>query len=495
MATLVSTGQITIVDTNDARTITAVLIANGATQQIYTKDESTVTYVPSWFTTNLVITPSISIGGLTEAQSWASLSNKQFSLTAGGTALTTSSTSSSFVNNSLVDISAPFTVTHGAVGTSTASSITIKGNLKDTIGATQLYFDADFVDPNTLLVTHITCQITLSVVKTGSNAVFITLRGQTNIEQATGETKNNIAIAADLVRSSGIDNTGLTYKWYEDGGGIQITSALSNVSTKYGFKNTASGTSPSALPADLNQNIPSSAGHSNPTGTTPINTLIINETAVADIEIYKVEITDSDSKTYVAYFTVYDLSDPYDVRIISSTGDKLQNGQGNTTLTPDVFYGSSRVTPLTGWTFTWFFYDRNGKRGAFVDTSKISTAGGGIITANTTGNSAVFSCAAITAGMFAAGSIIKAVKPNGEAFFYEVASSAAGTVTIRAPITNTFLSFADYPAPSANTDFVNGRLFGCTTGGIRSTVAGASITLTGDEVDSKARILVEAYRP
>ena len=51
MASLVSTGQITIVDTNDARTITAVLVANGATQQVYTKDESLITYIPSWFTT------------------------------------------------------------------------------------------------------------------------------------------------------------------------------------------------------------------------------------------------------------------------------------------------------------------------------------------------------------------------------------------------------------------------------------------------------------
>ena len=489
MATLVSTGQITIVDTNDARTITAVLIANGSVQQVYTKDESTISYIPSWATNNLVITPQISIGGLTSAEAWASLTNKQFSLSAGGIALTTSSTSTSFVNNANADLATPFTVSHGAVGTSTASTITIKGNLKDSVAAQTLYFDADFVDPNTLLTTHITCQIVLNVVKTGTNAVFITLRGKTSIEQSTGQAKNDIAIAADLVRSSGIDTTGLTYKWYEDGGGIQINNQLTNYATKYGMKTTAVGTAPTASSIDLGQNIPN-AGAGN-----AFNTLVINETAIADIEIYKVEITDSDDKSYVAYFTIYDLSDPYDVRVISSTGDKLQNGQGNTTLTPDVFYGSSRVTPLTGWTFTWFFYDRNGKRGAFIDTSKISIAGGGIITANTTGNSAIFSCSAITAGMFTAGNIIKAVKPNGEAFFYEVASSAAGSVTIRTPVTNSFLTFTDYPAPSSTTDFVNGRIFGCTTNGVRTTNASAGITLTGDEVDSKARILVEAYRP
>jgi hypothetical protein len=488
MAQLVSTGQITIVDTNDARTITAVLVANGATQQIYTKDESTVTYVPSWFTTNLVITPQIAIGGMTSAQTWAALSNKTFALTAGGAALTTASTSASFVNNSDVVVNTPFVVTHAAAGSSTPSTIAIAANLKDSVAAFTLFFDADFVDPTTLLVTHITCQITLTTVKTGTNAVFITLRGQTSIEEATGSVKNNIAIAADLVRSSGIDTTNLTYKWYEDGGGVQITTSLASYATKYGLKTSSAGTVPTATGTDLGVNIPG-VGTGN-----AFNTLVINETAVADIEIYKVEITDGDSKTYVAYFTIYDLSDPYEVRVLSSTGDKLQNGQGSTVLTPEVFYGATKVSSLTDWSFTWFFYDRNGKRGAFVDTAKISTAGGANISANTTGNSATFTYGG-TSYAFTAGMIIKAVKPNGEAFFYEVASSTTNSVTIRAPSINTWLTFVDYPAPSSTTDFVNGKLFGCTTGGTRTTINNNSITLTGDEVDSKARILVEAYRP
>lgn len=488
MASLVSTGQITIVDTNDARTITAVLVANGATQQVYTKDESTIIYVPSWFTTGLVITPQIAVGGMTSAQAWAALSNKQFALTPAGTALSSASTSSSFVNNSDVVVNTPFTVSHAAVGSATPSTITIGGNLKDSVAAFTLYFDADFVDPATLLVTHITCQITLNTIKTGTNAVFITLRGQTSIEEATGSVKNNIAVAADLVRSSGIDNTGLTYKWYEDGGGVQISTSLASYATKYGLKTTTAGTVPTGAAGELGLNIPAvGAGNSN-------NTLVINETAVADIEIYKVEITDAEAKTFVAYFTIYDLSDPYDTRIQSSTGDKLQNGQGSTVLTPQVFYGSQQVTPLTDWSFTWFFYDRNGKRGAFVDTAKISTAGGAPITANTTGASATFTYTGASYA-FTAGMIIKAVKPNGDAFFYEVASSTTNNVTIRTPSTNTWLTFTDYPAPSATTDFVGGRLYGCTTSGTRTTLASASVTLTGDEVDSKARILVEAYRP
>ena len=497
MPTLVSTGQLTIIDQNDGRAITAVLTANRGTQQVYTKDESVFGYAPTWFGTPLVITPQISISGLTANETWARLTNKQFSLTAGGTALTTASTSTSFVNDSDAQLSTPFTVVHGTAGATTVSTFTITGNLKDTVGSFTLFFDADFTDSATNLVTHITAQITLNTVKTGTNAVFIVIRGQTSIEEATGTTKNNLAVAADLIRSIGVDTAGQTYKWYEAGGSTQITNSLANVATKYGFKTTTAGTTPTAAAGtgELNVNIPTSAGNTH-------NTIIINESAINDIGIYKVEITDSDNKTYSQYFTVYDISDPYDVQIISSSGDKLLNGVGSTNLTPQVSYGSSIISPLTSWEFTWYLYDRNGKRGGFVDTSKISASGGANISIHTAGNSAVFTYGG-TSYAFTAGMIIKAVKPNGDAFYYEVASSGTNTVTIRLPVTNTWLTFTDFPSPSATTDFVGGKLYGCTgngtitpsSNGIRTTTGSTAITVTGDEIDAKARIVCEANRP
>lgn len=487
MATLVSTGQITIVDQNDARSITAVLVSNSGIQQVYTKDEATLSYNPSWFTSNMTLTPQISVGGLTANQAWAALSNKQFSLSAGGTALTTASTSTSFVDNSDVVVSAPFTVTHAAAGSTTPSTFVVKANLLASVGVFTIYFDADFNDPVTGLTTHICCQATLGSIKTGTNAVFINIRGNNTIEEATGQTKNNVALSADLVRAGGIDTSGLTYKWY-DSTGTQISTSTSGYATKFGFKTVASPTIPTASGSDLGVNVPASgAGNA-------YNTIVINETAVVDIAIFRVDIVDSDSKTYSQYFTIYDISDPYDIQVISSTGDKLQNGQGSTVLTPRVFYSATEVTNLTGWSFTWYFYDRNGKRGAFVDTSKISTAGGATISANTTGTGATFTYSG-TSYAFAAGDIVKCVKPDGSAFFYEVASSTTNVVTIRTPSTNTWLTFTDYPAPTASTDFVNGKLFGCTTGGTRTTSGASTVTLTGDEVDVKARVLVEANRP
>jgi hypothetical protein len=94
--------------------------------------------------------------------------------------------------------------------------------------------------------------------------------------------------------------------------------------------------------------------------------------------------------------------------------------------------------------------------------------------------------------------VIKCVKPNGDAFFYEVgATSVAGSVTIRTPTTNTWLvSNPSSVAPSATTDFVGGRMYGCTPSGLRTVAASPwQITVTGDDIDVKGRIVVESTRP
>jgi hypothetical protein len=493
---LVSTGQITIVDNNDAKPLTAYITASPSIQQIFSKDESTQSFLPDWFTANsntgIQLNPRVFVGSTTGAtEVTAQLSNKRWTTVIGsgnifnGSATTQNTTD--FVDSSYGALATPYTVL--ADGSVNANNyLRIRGNLKETVGSFTVFFEGDYTDTVTGLVTHVVAQITLSTVRTGTNAVFIMTRGQFAIEQATGATKNNIAVAADLVRAGGvIDTTGLTYRWYDSNGGTQISTSTASFATKYSLTTTTGPTPPTAV-AVTGAGVPAAgAGNAN-------NTLSINESAVADLGIFRVDITDADAKTYSAYFTVYDVSDPYEVRVISSAGDKLQNGVGSTNLTPEVFYGADKVTSLTSWSFTWYYFDRDGKRGAFIDTAKISAAGGAPVTANTTGTSATITYSG-TSFAFAAGDVVKVVRPNGLASYYEVASSTTNVVTIRTPSTNTWLNFTNFPAPSASTDFVGGRLYGCTTQGTRTTAAAASITLTGDDVDAKANIVIEANRP
>ena len=77
MATLVSTGQITIVDNNDAKPITAFITSNAPLQQTYTKDESSVTYVPNWASTPITLTAKVYVGSTVDSAS--TLTNKKWS--------------------------------------------------------------------------------------------------------------------------------------------------------------------------------------------------------------------------------------------------------------------------------------------------------------------------------------------------------------------------------------------------------------------------------
>lgn len=489
----IATGQITIIDFNDARPITVALTANRGLQQVYSQDSVTL-FEPSWFSPPNVIMPIISIGGLTQNEAWSNITNRAFSLTSGGAALTTGSTSAAFVNDSDGQLDTPFTVTLNS-GSTSPPQISIAGNLKASAAAFTLYFTADFNDPTTGLTTSISSFLTLNSVRTGTNAVFINIRGQVAFSESFTETQNVLAVAADLIRAGTIvaSNT-LTYRWFQSFGATKINTALADVNTKYGFKDTATGTAPTGILAELGVNIPvTTAGNA-------LNTMVLGETAVVDIGVYRVEITDDEANVYSAYFTIWDISDPYDLTILSSAGDKLPNGVGSTQLTPLLHYGSTEVTPLTGWTFVWYFFNRTGYRGGFVDVDKISASGGAPISEHTTGATATITYTG-TSYAFTVGMLLKAVRPNGIESFYEVGSSTTNVVTLRAPTTNTWLS-TNFPAPTGS-EFEGGRLFGCTgtgsgapaSNGTRTTSAGTAFTVTGDDIDVKARILAEAFHP
>lgn len=483
---IVSTGQITIVDNNDAKPITAYITANPGTQQTHTKDESSISYVPDWTTANgnsgIDLVAKVFVGGVGAAVDvTGQLSNRRWSTDlatalTGTAALISSASTLDAIFNSGAGLT--FTVVHNASG----SSLKIKSNIMPTVSQAVIYFEGDYTDPATGLVSRVVAQISLGLVKTGTNAVYVLTRGNTAIEQATGGTKNVIAVAADVVRAAGVDTSGITYRFYEANGATQITTAMA---TKYGLKTSSTSVSPTGAQGEIGVNLPAAAAWSTH------NTLVIHESAVADMGVYRVEAKDADGTIYQSYFTLYDVSDPYEVRLFSTSGDKLQNGVGSTSVSPIVYYGATQVASLTGWTFGWFFYNRNGNRGAFVNPTRTALAGGREITANTAGASGVFTYSG-TAITFAAGDIIKVVAPSGIEKFYEVASATGNTVTIRTPTTNTWLNFTTYPAPVAS-EFVLGRLFVCSP--TLTTSGNAPIVLTGDDIDVKGNVTCEANRP
>lgn len=483
---IVSTGQITIVDNNDAKPITAYITATPGTQQAFTKDESATSYTPDWTTENantgILLTAKVFIGGVgSSIDVTGQLTNRRWSTdlatAISGTGALVSG-NAQLANYFVSGAGLTFTTTHDTAG----STLKIKSNLLGAISQCPVYFEGDYTDPATGLVSRVVAQLTLGLVKTGTNAVYIITRGQTAIEGATGSAKNVAAITADLTRASGIDTTGVTYRFYENNGTTQITSAMN---TKYGAKTVAAGVANTGAVGEIGLNLPTAGNWSTH------NTLVIHESAVQDMGVYRVEAKDADNSIYQAYFTIYDVSDPYEVRPFSSAGDKLQNGVGSTDITPIVYYGATQITDLTGWTFDWTFYNRDGKRGAFVNTTRTALAGGRSISANTAGTSGTITYGGTNIPL-SAGDIIKAVTVTGVEYFYEVASQTGNIVTIRAGSTNNWLKFTDFAAPTASM-FVNGRLFVCSA---TVTTSGTNkLVLTGDDVDVKANVLCAANRP
>jgi hypothetical protein len=503
---IVTAGQITIIDQNDARPINALIRVAPGAQQTYSKEDSSDAYSPDWTTQNgglgLRLTVKVYVGGVGAANEVSGqMTGRKFMLEEDGAAITgTAALISSNASMAAAFVSGAgltYTVTHNNTG----SVMFIKSNMLETVPNQIVYFEGDYTDSVTGLTTKVGCHINLSVVKTGTNATYVLTTGKKTIKKSDGTTKNVGVVKANLVRPVGIDTSGLEFRWYENNGATQIST--SSAAGMYALKNIAEGAAVVASVSDLSTpNLPAAGSWTTLAGGG--NTLVIHEDAVFDLGVYRVEIRDTANSNVIhqAFFTVTDFTDPYRLDVDSSSGDKLNNGEGSTLLTPRVYRGGSEIASYSGWEFVWTPWQRTGKRAAFIDASRTAYGAGRTVTAHTTGTTATitYSGTAFTTPAIVTGDIIKVVSTSGQEAYYEVASVSGATITIRTGTTNNWLNFTDYPAPVAN-QFLNGKFFVCTVAdgaaarGQRRTTGQTAITLTGDDVDAKMRVTVSGNRP
>lgn len=463
----ISTGQFTIVDQNDAKPIMAFISADGSVQQVYSKDNTVETFIPNWSTTNLTLTAAVYVGGVNVVNG-TSVTNRKWSTTFDGTSISTTKTFVRNTNFAATDVSQTY------------------------------FFTCTYTDPTTNISSRVDAQITLSIVKTGTNAVYVLTSGIDVITQSDTSTKNVAAVKAELIRSSGADTTGLEYKWYSissSGVATQLWNGVANV-TNYGIKTTASGASPVATAADLGATTFTAAGVTTATsyttaGSPGFNTLVVSENAVTNFQLFRVDIfdsTDSDTAVYTGYFTVTDVSDPYTITVLSSNGDRLLNGQGNTTLTAKVYSGAQEISSYTGWVFDWYLRDKVGSRIGFVASASAPTPDIlRTISANTTTTLTI-----TVAAVLSAGDLVKLVSADGNIIkFAQVLASSGTTVTLQAASGDNINVGA--VATITTSEFVNGKLYKAVAK--RQTTTTNTLTVTEHDVDSKATIQVDATRP
>jgi hypothetical protein len=444
---VVSTGQITLYDHNDAAPITAFLSPSKGLSQVYSKDESTTSYLPDYTSTPNVITAYVYVNGVNVVNN---LANRKWGTTLGGSDLGTN-----------------------------VSSISKNTNIDPANPQYNIYFEGDYTDPVTGLVTHVNAMLTLNCVKSGPMPCSCRSTGSSSSSRTRlGHQEHRHRV--------GRPHAGGRYRQHGhhvqmvpqpiaaadqlDANHADVVAANSPLKTLRG--------PPPRPPAD---------------GTwADVKTLIVREDAVDDIGLFMVQAKDADGNIYQTYFQIYDVSDPYEVTILASNGQVFQNGNGSKTLTPSVKYGNT-VIDITNFTFTWKLYDKNGKKSGFIDTARTSAAK--TISSHTTGSGAVFTISSALAAAPVAGDVIRVISADGlKIESFEVASATTTAITIRAP-QNGYSS--NYPASTS--DYAGGKLWlyvgNGATAGQKTTSGAASCAVTGDDIDGMGVVYCDAINP
>ena len=318
----IATGQLTIIDYNDALTLTGFISSNHPKTQQYNPDNGV--YNPDWSASNLTLTPSLFILGSSDdiISSAQVQSITWYDAEAPTVALSTD--------------------TNYTVPTSGLKTLTIKTNVLADKVAKDYICVIVYRDVTTNLdLTYKTSISFNKVVNGGGIADAVAWCPDGNIF------KNN-AIATlkahcDLWRGSLIDDTLVTYQWYKQD---------STVSTDQG-----AGVGWRKLDGTTNYGI---------TGYTT-NEIVVPHTAVLNIAVFRCQIKDVDpaSPTKDSYFydsiTMVDQSDPVQVSITSSGGDVFKNGVGSTVLTAKLFQHMEEIDSAgTTYTYKWYKRDKNG---------------------------------------------------------------------------------------------------------------------------------------
>lgn len=316
----IATGQFTIIDYNDALTLTGFIGSNHAKTQIYNPDNDS--YNPSWATTNLVLTPSLyKLGTTTDVITATEVTTVKWYEAGSSTAITTAGS-------------------YALSGTK-SHILTVKTNLLSSIPAKDWICEITYLDATTNLTLTHKMSITFNKVVNGGgivNAIATSPLGNVfkNSDVAT------LTAKIELWRGSVIDTTSVAYQWYmqdstivtDQGGGIGWRKLVETASMYTGV-----------------------------TG----NVLTLYDAAVVNYATLRVSVkdTDSTSGTYNQFFwdtvSFIDNSDPYQIQITSTGGDVFKNGVGSTTLNARVFQAGNEIdTGGTKFTYKWFKYNKDG---------------------------------------------------------------------------------------------------------------------------------------
>lgn len=320
---MIATGQFTIIDYNDALTLTGFISSNHAKTQIFNPDSSS--FNPDWERDNLILTPSLYKLGMTndlitdvqvENVKWYQLENGHETPVVVGDDFSVSG-----VKNHI---------------------LTIKKNILERIPAKDFVCIISFRDAATNLDLMHKLSISFSKVINGGGITSAICWAEDGNVFKNDKVKT-LTGTCDLWRGSVVDTTSVSYQWYK-----QDSSVLDDEGGGIGWKKLTSV---------------SNFGCKNYT----TRKITIPSSAVSSFAVFKCGVTDNDSSssTYrkVFYDTIsyVDNSDPLQISILSTGGDVFKNGQGNTTLNARIFRNGEEVDVEGSiYNYKWYKYNKEG---------------------------------------------------------------------------------------------------------------------------------------
>ena len=323
---IICTSDYTISDFNDAISLSGYISSNLAHTQIYNPDNDS--YTPSWASTNLVLTPQLFVTS-----------------TSTDVIATAAVTSVNWYINTETAGNKITTAGNYALSGTKSHIVTVKANVLAGLNNIKYICVIEYHDSTTDLdLTH-KMDVTFTRVSSGSGittAVCIAPNG--NIFK--NDSVNTLTATCDLYRGSVIDTTNVSYKW-----GTPDSSVTSSSSSGYD--------------ADFGIGWKKITNTANMYAGATTRELTVYADAVPSLAVFKCIITDTDStsNTYNGKFfdsvTMTDLSDPIQMTIVSSAGDRFVNGQGSTVLTARLFRAGAEIDTSSPYTYTYKWYRFN----------------------------------------------------------------------------------------------------------------------------------------
>ena len=342
---IIARGQISIIDLNDAKSLNMYLRSSQPTTQIFNSDNSS--FVQSWSEDPyLVITPELFVSGTTTDQMFQVKTKPVYTING---------------SDKLADFGA-------SVATTSPYALTIKKNMVDVsqmkVQCSAIYTDPDIASFETPVKAEI--QFT-KTVNAGATICAIGYTPKGNVFK-NDQTATLIA-HCDMWRGSKIDDTKVSYQWYK----MTTTGAWEALTSKSAYGCTGYNTNELTIPAS----------------------------AVLNFESFKCVITDIDEGSGTYNTTVsdilsfFDQSDPYYVEVYSTTGDKILNGKGSTTLTAKVWQAGTCFDDgdaAAKFTFKWKKYSAAGVQDNEWGTQGVKTGSSITVNASEITQKATFVC-------------------------------------------------------------------------------------------------------